>query len=338
VVDTLYIEEEVRDHPRTRMICDRFSRARRIYCDRYGEIFNRQAQNFRLQKKNPALILAVKKGQKVHATPEGYGIGHVHNYYFSHMLNCMYDCRYCFLQGMFQSAHHVLFVNYEDFQDSISRQEESRGETCCFFSGYDCDSLALDSVTRFSESFLPFFRDRLERSWIELRTKSVHVQPFMEQEPFERCIIAFSMTPEEFSRKLEHGVPSLESRLDAMRRLQDRGWNVGIRFDPLLYHSAYKSIYDSFFRDVFSRLSPRRLHSVSLGSFRVPGGMFKRMEKFYPDAPLFGGPLNERDSLVRYEDNIEQDLIDYCERNILEHIEPQQFFPCRRTVAGQESR
>ena len=35
----------------------------------------------------------------VHPVPATYGIGGDENYYFSHMLNCLYDCRYCFLQG-----------------------------------------------------------------------------------------------------------------------------------------------------------------------------------------------------------------------------------------------
>ena len=29
------------------------------------------------------------------------------DWYFSHMLNCLYDCRYCFLQGM--SRNHCYF-------------------------------------------------------------------------------------------------------------------------------------------------------------------------------------------------------------------------------------
>ena len=35
------------------------------------------------------------------------------------MLNCLYDCRYCFLQGMYRSANYVLYVNYEDFTKDI---------------------------------------------------------------------------------------------------------------------------------------------------------------------------------------------------------------------------
>jgi len=335
VIDTIYIEEEIRDHPRTRIICDQFSRARRIHCGHYGEIFNRKAQNPRLQKRKPALILAVKKGKKVHAVPAGYGIGHAHNYYFSHMLNCLYDCRYCFLQGMFNSAHYVLFVNHEEFQEAILTLEQKHGESCCFFSGYDCDSLAMDSTTRFTESFMPFFREGLRHSWLELRTKSVNVKPVLDQEPFERCVVAFSMTPMEFSRALEHGVPPLKSRLKIMSRLQDAGWNVGVRIDPLLYHSSFKIIYDRFFKQLFLHLDPGQLHSVSIGSFRVPVGMFRKMEKLHPDTPLFAGPLEKRSSMVRYADDLERELLEHCESRIKDHVPSGRFFPCRNLVPDQ---
>ncbi len=109
----IYIEEAVADHPRTKSICARFPKATKVYCKHYGEIFNRKAQNFRLQKKQPALILAHKHKNHVLDAPDGYGIGGRRNYYFSHMLNCVYDCRYCFLQGMYRSANYVIFVNYE---------------------------------------------------------------------------------------------------------------------------------------------------------------------------------------------------------------------------------
>ena len=107
MIHTIYIEDEVRDHPRTLKICERFPNAVKISCDRYTRVFNNNSQNFRLQKKNPALILARKHKKHVLPTPIGYGIGSERNYYFSHMLNCLYDCRYCFLQGMYLSLIHI---------------------------------------------------------------------------------------------------------------------------------------------------------------------------------------------------------------------------------------
>ncbi|MGZ5058118.1 MAG: DNA photolyase, partial [Methylobacter sp.] len=119
MIETIYIEEAILQHPRVLDIVARFPQARRVTCARYGEIFNPKAQNFRLQKQQPALILAEKYKHFALPAPVGYGIGAARNYYFSHMLNCLYDCRYCFLQGMYQSANYVLFVNYEDFQQDI---------------------------------------------------------------------------------------------------------------------------------------------------------------------------------------------------------------------------
>ena len=121
MIETIYIETEIRSHPRTESILSRFSRARIVECERYGEVFNPKKQNFRLQKMKPALILARKHGNFILDAPEGFGIGGRKNYYFSHMLNCIYDCRYCFLQGMYRSANYVLFVNYEDFQNEIKK-------------------------------------------------------------------------------------------------------------------------------------------------------------------------------------------------------------------------
>jgi spore photoproduct lyase len=131
VFNIIYIEKQVADHPRTQDICARFPDATRVECDRYGEVFNPNSQDFRLQKRKPSLILAHKHKGRVLEAPGGYGLGSHRNWYFSHMLNCLYDCRYCFLQGMYRSAHYVLHVNYEDFGTDIDTiLAAADGEPC----------------------------------------------------------------------------------------------------------------------------------------------------------------------------------------------------------------
>ena len=155
----IYIEQEVRDHPRTQQICQRMDGADIVFCDRNSEVFNPKNQSFRSQKRNPGLILARKHDGFVLPTPPAYGLGGDENFYFSHMLNCLYDCRYCFLQGMFRSANFLLYVNYEDFQQAIQDKisDCAGGSSVWFFSGYDCDSLAYDPVSKFATNFLNFF-------------------------------------------------------------------------------------------------------------------------------------------------------------------------------------
>lgn len=328
MIDTIYIEENIRQHPRVIEICNRFPQARKISCNRYGEVFNPKAQNFRLQKQKPALILAEKYNKFVLPAPSGYGIGSVTNFYFSHMLNCLYDCRYCFLQGMFNSANYVLFVNYEDFQAEIRQIcHDSPDQPIHFFSGYDCDSLALEPVTRFAAEFLPVF-ENIDNAWLEFRTKSTQIRSLLDRKPLPRCVVAFSFTPDEIAQAIEYKVPSIEKRLDSICKLQDQGWLLGLRFDPVIFQSGWQQQYQQLFAQVFSRIKLDLLHSVSLGAFRLPEQYFKKTHKLYPEEKLFAGPLEKTNGMISYRPQLEQEMLDYCRDALLEYIPENKFFPC----------
>ena len=61
MIDTIYYEESISEHPRAQEIMKRFPKALQIPCQNHKEIFNPGGQNFRIQKKKPSLILAEKK-------------------------------------------------------------------------------------------------------------------------------------------------------------------------------------------------------------------------------------------------------------------------------------
>ncbi len=328
MIERIYIEQAILEHPRVRQIRQRFPDARQIVCDRYGEVFNPKAQNFRLQKQQPALILAHKHQGFALPAPSGYGIGARHNYYFSHMLNCLYDCRYCFLQGMYQSANYVLFINYEDYMDEIQRiAAQHQGEPVHFFSGYDCDSLALEPVTGFADYFLPAF-GKLDNAWLELRTKSTQIRRLLQQTPWPRCIVAFSLSPDDVAEKLEHKAPPLQKRLDAMVKLQRQDWRLGLRFDPLIYQQHYQAGYRQLFDQVFGRIDVEAIHSVSLGVFRLPEKYYKKIYKLYPQEKLFASPLQQSNGMVSYQAALEQEMTDYCQQLLLDYIPEEKYFPC----------
>lgn len=325
---TFYIEEAVRDHPRTREIMERFSGRNIVECRHYGELFNVKSQSFRLQKKQPALILAEKKDNKVLPAPEGYGIGAKHNYYFSHMLNCVYDCRYCFLQGMYRSAHTVLFVNYEDFINDIHMQAGKHPETPVhFFSGYDGDSLALEPLSGFAETFVNGLRE-IPNAWLELRTKSTQVRQLLNLEPWKQCVVAFSFTPEDISTATEHGVPSIDQRLDAIRRLQDAGWLIGLRLDPLIDCQSFEQHYQSLITRLFETVNTDQLHSISFGPFRMPDGFFNQMVKHYPEEKLFAVRMERQDGMMSYGRKREIEMRESINHMLLEHVPPSVLFPC----------
>lgn len=328
MIATIYIEATLLEHPRVQRICARFPAARKIICERYGEVFNPKAQNFRVQKQQPALILAEKFQHHVLPAPLGYGIGAQQNYYFSHFLNCLYDCRYCFLQGMLQSANYVLFVNYEAFQAQIAAVCAATPEQPVhFFSGYDGDSLAMEPITGFAEAFVPFFAT-LPNAWLELRSKSTQIRSLLAQPVMPRCVVAFSMAPEDIVRKVEDKAPAMHKRLDALVKLQQQGWQIGLRFDPLIYQQDYKKLYSELFAQVFARVELAQLHSVSLGVFRLPEKYFKKMHKLYPEARLFASPMQTQQGMVSYKAELEQEMLAFCTQALLNYIPKEKFFPC----------
>jgi len=327
MIKTIYIEKSIKNHPRTKKILKKFPNSTQILCDQYKEIFNRKKQNFRIQKSSPSLIIAKKFNNFVLPTPKGLGIGSNKNYYFSHMLNCLYDCRYCFLQGMYESSNFVLFVNFESFVKSIEKviKNNLSGEKITFFSGYDCDSLAMESITNFVKFFLPFFQEKPNIE-IELRTKSVAIKRILNFEPFDTCIIAFSFTPDEIARKNEHGVPSVKSRIEAMKKLSNAGWKLGLRLDPIIYHLNYKYNYKKLIDDIFLKVPEKSFHSISLGAIRFPRKMYNKISNLYPDEKLLSKHFVKENKMISYPKNIESEIVSYCKEYLKKYIDENKIF------------
>ena len=328
MIQTIYIERNIENHPRVQQILARYGEAEKIHCDRYGEIFNPKSQNFRLQKQNPALILAHKHDGHVLPAPEGYGVGGERNFYFSHMLNCIYDCRYCFLQGMYQSAHYVVFVNFEDITASIvALSSQFQNQSPWFFSGYDCDSLAFEPVTGFMQHCLGVF-ETVPGAWLEIRTKSTQIRSLLNRPALGNVVVAFSFTPGDFSRRFENGVPDIHKRIRAMQLLQSKGWLIGLRFDPIMAYHDYQSSYRDMFELIFSKLDHALIHSVSMGEFRMPRGFFKKIKKLYPEEPLYHLHMADDNGMKSFNHSLEQTMFDFCRQQLLRWMPEHKLFNC----------
>lgn len=328
MVDTIYIEKAISDHELVAKAVSKYPKAERVSIEHYGEVFNAAKQNFRLQKQSPNLILAQKKGNLVMPTPAQYETGGGAHYYFSHMLNCVYDCRYCFLQGMLRSANYVWFVNYDEFLDeikSVSLKHKDDQRPAWFFSGYDCDSLAYEPITGFAEHFLPAFKD-IENAVLELRTKSTQIRSLLNAEPIDNVVVAYSLNSDTVARSVEHGAPSLHKRIEAMQRLQDAGWRIGLRFDPIVWHKDYLSDYRGAIDSVFSQLKADQIDSVTLGGFRLPKGFHKIIQRLYPEDWLLNAGLAEEQGMIVYREEIETHALKAIGEMCEEYIDSSKLF------------
>ena len=271
------------------------------------------------------MILAKKQANFLLKTPKNFNIGGRKNFYFSHMLNCMYDCKYCFLQGMYSSANYVIFVNLRNFLEQIKLISlKYPNEKIFFFSGYDCDSLAFEKITGFAKQAILFFKN-IRNSVLEIRTKSNYITPFLNLKPEKNIIFAWSLSPRRTVNNYEFKTPSLEQRLKAISVLQKKEWNIGLRFDPLFYYKNYQKIYADFFKEIFSIINQNKIHSITIGTFRLPYNYFKNIKKLGHVNNLLGG-LSYCSGSYGYHDDERKSLILFCQNELKKYVESEKIF------------
>ena len=51
------------------------------------------------------------------------------------------------------------------------------------------------------------------------------------------------MNPQNIIKEYEQKTPNLNKRLDSLKKLQDNGWNIGLRFDPIFISKENKKLF-----------------------------------------------------------------------------------------------
>ncbi|TVQ17607.1 MAG: hypothetical protein EA382_18640 [Spirochaetaceae bacterium] len=298
--DTLYIEDRVADQPMTRAIAARFPAARIVAITHYGEIFYRRGQPIRAQKLKPALILAHADPPLLYRAP-----GHVSGeerrelYYNDQIRNCVFDCDYCFLQGMHPSAHLLVFVNSDDFVDAARRQASSGAFWLSV--SYLSDVIAVETVAPIASQWVAF-ADTSPAVTVELRTKSDAEAFLSAHHARPNVVLAWTMSPPQIAQRVERGCAPFAARLRAVRRAVEAGWRVRIAIDPVLIVPGWDTAYPQMIDAVFAEVDPQSIEAVSYGPFRMAEPFYNRIDRARGDAPILAHPFVRRDGLVGYSD------------------------------------
>ena len=127
-------------------------------------------------------------------------------------------------------------------------------------------------------------------------------------------------------------MPSIAKRVGAMQTLIDAGWPVGLRLDPIIYHHNYRQDFARLLDCIFTTIDASKLHSVSLGAFRLPNQHFKKVSKLYPEEPLFAQNLTLSDGIVSYPRDQEQEMIEFCKQQLMQFIPTEIYHPCKSAL------
>ena len=320
----IYVEKAVLKQERTQNILAKFPSATIIEIEHYKDVFCRSRQSFQLQHRTQNLILAAKQGPLLYeGAPVCQNFNNQNFYYTSCTMNCIFDCAYCYLKGMYPSANIVVFVNLEDIFAEVEQVLENHPLYLCV--SYDTDLLAMEGIIGYVREWCDFAvkHDNLK---IEIRTKCAN-QSFAESvTPIPTVIYAFTLSPQAVIDAFEHHTPSLAERLSCAANMIQAGCPVRLCFDPMLYIPDWEQHYEIMLNQVFCTIPVEKIMDVSVGTFRISKDYLKNMRKQDPESAVIWFPFQKEGSYCHYPDALMEQMECFLSEKLEKKIPKEKIF------------
>lgn len=331
----IYVEKSVWNHARTQKILAKFPSAKIIEIDHYKDVFCRSRQSHPLQHHTQKLILSARQGALLYeGAPVCQSFGNPYFYYASCAMNCIFDCEYCYLKGMYPSANIVIFVNLEDLFAEVERALADHPLYLCV--SYDTDLLALEPITGYVQEWCEFAA-RQNNLKIEIRTKCANQSFVRNITPIPEVIYAFTLSPQAVIDAFERHTPALANRLSCAAELIRAGCPVRLCFDPMIYIPDWKQHYAAMLEQVDHRIDLGKIVDVSVGSFRISQDYLKNMRKQDPESAVIWFPFQREDGYCHYPDDLMEQMERFLVGRLGEKISKEKIFRWRTERKKQQS-
>ena len=310
----IYVEHDIFSDPISQAILTKYPHAQIITIDDYKQFFNRKNQNFILQRKSRKLILAK---QKQHFTFLGTervrSFGNKHIYSCSMIRNCKYHCEYCFLSGMHESAHIVLYVNIEDYKREViyiseTIQKEHPQDSVYLITSYLSDLPAFEELYPLCKTWINIV-ETLPNIELEIRSKSDAYNTSLRNIPAsKKAILVWSFSPPHIIRQYEHGTASFHTRILQTKAAIEDGWRVRLCFDPIIYSPQWQKEYSESLKKILQYCPPESIEAISYGAFRMSKNHLQKMRKDRPVLSLLQKNIEIKHSLGTYAPSILKEI------------------------------
>ena len=159
-----------------------------------------------------------------------------------------------------------------NIEDMFRELDNHKGNNEMISCGIVNDSLVYDNITNISHDLIDYFGNR-EDLTLEFRTKSKNIKGLLKEKVYKNILVSFTFSPEEVIEKYEFHTASLQDRITAARQLQEHGYNIGIRIDPVINIKNRKNAYTDMINKLMRELDTKKIRDIGLGSLRYTKGL-----------------------------------------------------------------
>lgn len=212
----------------------------------------RKKENKEFPKMKQNLIIGVRKTHKF-----------VPNHKVSDFLvpytssGCTAMCLYCYLVCNYNKCAYLrLFVNREEMLEKIINEANKSEEELVFEIGSNSDLILENTITGNLIWTIENFAKN-NKGYLTFPTKFDMVDDLLNLEHRGRIIVRISVNPQEIIKNVEIGTSNLEGRINAINKLCDAGYKVGILVAPIILVDNWKELYEGLFINLKEKLSDK---------------------------------------------------------------------------------
>jgi spore photoproduct lyase len=236
--------------------------------------------------------------------------------------NCGYGCSYCSIQSFFDGKQ----ISFDrGFADKLQQLRLDPGKAYHIGTGQSSDSLMWGNSHGVLDAVLQFAADH-PNVILELKTKSANVSHLLRVDTPPNLICTWSLNTPTIITHEEHGTASLDKRLDAARRLADKGVVVGFHFHPIVHYESWRDDYLAIVDRLMHDFDPKQVALVSLGTLTWIKPVMREIRDKALPSQILKMPLVEADGKWSYPDDIKLDLFGSLYRHFNGEWREQVFF------------
>ncbi len=222
--------------------------------------------------------------------------------------SCGFDCSYCSIQS-FYNEDTITFNT--DLKKKLLELPIDPNEIYHIGTGQSSDSLMWGNRNGILEALIEFANTH-PNVILELKTKSDNVGFLLENEYPANIIVTWSLNPQTIVAAEERLTASLNERLDAAKKIHDKGRLVGFHFHPMIWYEDWKQEYGQIFQRLLEQFEPNRVAMVSLGTLTFIKPVVKKLHNRLFASKILQMPLVDAAGKLSYPLSIKEELFKFA--------------------------
>ena len=187
--------------------------------------------------------------------------------------SCGFDCSYCSIQSFYNQNKIGFDAN---LAEKLEKLELDPNVTYHIGTGQSSDSLMWGNRAGILDALFEFARCN-PNVILEFKSKSDNISYLLENDVPHNILCTFSLNTKTIVENEEHLSASLEKRINAARRLADKGVKIGFHFHPIVEYENYLQEYGEVYAQLVEQFKPEEVVTISLGTLTFIKPVIKKL-------------------------------------------------------------